>query len=79
MDIEKILAELRAERETLEPQILALERLARGHLTGPSPSWMSEGPPEGPGPTRPAAAMGMCRKRRLKVSCVAGASQSHVA
>ena len=44
MDVTKILAELRGEREQIEEAILSLERLARGRSRGRGrpPSWMSE-------------------------------------
>lgn len=44
MDVSKILAELRQEREQLEEAILSLERLAsgRGRRRGRPPLWMSE-------------------------------------
>lgn len=44
MDVTKILADLRQEREQLEEAILSLERLAigRGKRRGRPPSWMSE-------------------------------------
>ena len=44
MDVTKILAELKAEREQIEEAILSLERLARGRVRhrGRPPSWMSE-------------------------------------
>jgi len=44
MDVTKILAELKGEREQIEEAILSLERLARGRGRGPGrpPSWMSE-------------------------------------
>lgn len=44
MDITKILADLRQEREQLEEAILSLERLAsgRGKRRGRPPSWMTE-------------------------------------
>ncbi|MCZ2076756.1 MAG: hypothetical protein LC130_17390 [Bryobacterales bacterium] len=43
MDVTKILAELRQEREQLEEAILSLERLARGRgkRRGRPPAWMS--------------------------------------
>ena len=46
MDISKILADLRQEREQLEEAILSLERLAmgRGRRRGRPPSWMSVTP-----------------------------------
>jgi len=44
MDVTKILAELRMEREQLEEAILSLERLAegRGKRRGRPPKWMAE-------------------------------------
>ena len=44
MDVSKILAELRGEREQIEEAILSLERLARGRGRGRGrpPSWMAE-------------------------------------
>ena len=44
MDVMKMLAELRQEREQLEEAILTLERLARGRgrRRGRPPAWMSE-------------------------------------
>jgi hypothetical protein len=48
MDVSKILAELKAEREQIEEAILSLERLARGRGRGPGrpPSWMAEQAPK---------------------------------
>jgi hypothetical protein len=45
MDVSKILAELKAEREQIEEAILSLERLARGRgrRRGRPPAWMSTG------------------------------------
>ena len=44
MDVSKILAELKAEREQIEEAILSLERLARGRgpRRGRPPAWMTE-------------------------------------
>ncbi len=44
MDINKMLAELREEREQIEEAILTLERLAgaRGHRRGRPPSWLKK-------------------------------------
>ena len=44
MDVSKILAELKAEREQIEEAILSLERLARGRGRGPGrpPTWMAD-------------------------------------
>jgi hypothetical protein len=44
MDVAKILADLRQERDQLEEAILSLERLAtgRGRRRGRPPAWMAE-------------------------------------
>jgi hypothetical protein len=44
MDVGKILAELREERQQIEEAILSLERLARGRgrRRGRPPAWLSE-------------------------------------
>ena len=44
MDVSKILAELKVEREQIEEAIISLERLARGRGRGPGrpPNWMAE-------------------------------------
>jgi hypothetical protein len=44
MDVSKILAELKEERQQIEEAILSLERLARGRgrRRGRPPAWMSE-------------------------------------
>ena len=44
MDVSKILAELKAEREQIEQAIVSLEKLAhgRGRKRGRPPSWMAE-------------------------------------
>ena len=44
MDVTKILAELRQEREQIEEAIVSLERLAhgRGRRRGRPPAWMSK-------------------------------------
>ena len=46
MDVTKILAELREERQQLEEAIVSLERLARGRgrRRGRPPAWMSGAP-----------------------------------
>ena len=48
MDVTKILAELKSEREQIEEAILSLERLARGRSRGRGrpPSWMAEMAPK---------------------------------
>lgn len=50
MDVSKILAELRAEREQIEEAILSLERLARGRgrRRGRPPAWLSGDEPQAP-------------------------------
>jgi hypothetical protein len=58
MDIEKVLSELREEREQIDAAILALERLARGSgkRRGRPPKWMLLSPSEGaaaPAPQQP--------------------------
>ena len=60
MDVSKILADLRREREQIEEAILSLERLARGRekTRGRPPTWMH--PEKKPG--RPAGA----RKRTTR-------------
>jgi hypothetical protein len=47
MDVSKILAELRAERQQIEEAILSLERLAsgRGKRRGRPPNWLAEAGP----------------------------------
>jgi hypothetical protein len=44
VDVGKILAELKAEREQIEQAIVSLERLARGRMRGPGrpPNWMGD-------------------------------------
>jgi hypothetical protein len=44
MDLDKMLAELRAEREQIEESIIVLERLARGQgkRRGRPPKWMTQ-------------------------------------
>jgi len=44
MDVSKILAELREERQQIEEAIVSLERLARGRgkRRGRPPSWLAE-------------------------------------
>ena len=44
MDVQKILAELRQEREQIEEAIVSLERLAhgRGKRRGRPPAWMTD-------------------------------------
>ena len=50
MDVSKILAELKAEREQIEEAILSLERLARGRgkKRGRPPTWMGASTAEAP-------------------------------
>lgn len=55
MDVAKILAELRLEREQIEEAILSLERLAtgRGRRRGRPPKWMAEAKKRPRGATSP--------------------------
>jgi hypothetical protein len=48
MDVAKIVAELKAEREQIEEAIASLERLAQGRVRGPGqpPNWMAEAAPK---------------------------------
>jgi hypothetical protein len=48
MDVSKILAELREERQQIEEAIVSLERLAqgRGRRRGRPPAWMAEATPK---------------------------------
>jgi hypothetical protein len=54
MDIIKMLAELRAEREQVEQAIMVLERMARGQgkRRGRPPAWMSQAKKRGRPPGR---------------------------
>jgi hypothetical protein len=49
MEIDKMLAELRAEHEAIEQAIIVLERIAagRGRRRGRPPAWMSQGKKRG--------------------------------
>ena len=48
MDVAKIVAELKAEREQIEEAIASLERLARGRVRGPGrpPNWLADTTPK---------------------------------
>jgi hypothetical protein len=48
MDVSKILAELKAERQQIEEAIVSLERLARGRSrsSGRPPNWMVDSTPK---------------------------------
>lgn len=54
MDVAKILADLRQEREQIEEAILSLERLAsgRGRRRGRPPRWMAEAKKRGRPPAK---------------------------
>ena len=68
MDVTKMLAELRQEREQIEEAIMSLERLARGRgkRRGRPPAWMTEmkrrGRPPGSKNKPKAEAKGMVAK-----------------
>jgi hypothetical protein len=49
MEIDKMLAELRAEHEAIEQAIIVLERIAagRGRRRGRPPAWISQGKKRG--------------------------------
>ena len=67
MDVTKILAELKEERQQIEEAILSLERLARGRgrRRGRPPSWMS---PEIPAIKRRGRPPGSKNKVRLQTA-----------
>lgn len=59
MDVAKMLAELRQEREQIEEAILTLERLVRGRVKrrGRPPAWLAEARKrEAKAPVKPKAA-----------------------
>jgi hypothetical protein len=63
MDIQKLLAELRSEKERLEEAILTIERLAAGSLgkrRGRPPKWMAN--------AKVATATSLAPKKRRKFS-----------
>ncbi len=69
MDVAKILAELRQEREQIEEAIISLERLARGRgkRRGRPPAWLAMARKRG----RPAAAGAKPRSANLAKPAVA--------
>ena len=69
MDVTKILADLRQEREQLEEAILSLERLAagRGRRRGRPPAWMSEAKKRG----RPPGSKNKNSPKEIKPSAAA--------
>jgi hypothetical protein len=68
LDIDKMLAELRVEREQIEEAILTLERLARGRgrRRGRPPSWLKEaaGSPDMDGDAQPNGVSHAAEPRR---------------
>jgi hypothetical protein len=74
MDVSKILAELKAEREQIEEAILSLERLARGRGRGPGrpPNWISEITPKRRG--RPPGSKNKARASAPPVAAAAASS-----
>jgi hypothetical protein len=74
MDVSKILAELKAEREQIEEAILSLERLARGRGRGPGrpPNWMADVAP----PKRRGRPPGSKNKERPAAQQTAAAGAS---
>jgi hypothetical protein len=70
MDVLKMLAELRSERERVEEAILAVERLAiagRGRRRGRPPKWMSveKGASDGPGEPKKKRAVSLAARKRM--------------
>lgn len=74
MDVSKILAELKAEREQIEEAILSLERLARGRGRGPGrpPNWISEITPKRRG--RPPGSKNKTRSAAPPIAAAATSS-----
>jgi hypothetical protein len=70
MDVSKILAELRQEREQIEQAILSLELLARGRgrKRGRPPAWMSQMT----GPTAPPKRRGRPPGSKNKTTAATG-------
>ena len=72
MDVAKILADLRQERDQLEEAILSLERLAtgRGKRRGRPPAWMSEAKKRGrpPGSKNKVSAAQKAQQPPVKVA-----------
>lgn len=70
MDVLKMLAELRSERERIEEAILAVQRLAaasRGRRRGRPPKWMSWAKRAGAGPGEPRKkrAVSLAARKRM--------------
>jgi hypothetical protein len=66
LDVDKMLAELRLEREQIEEAILTLERLARGRgrRRGRPPAWLKDAGTSAPGDDDPdASSLGEPRRR----------------
>ncbi len=72
MDVAKILADLRQERDQLEEAILSLERLAtgRGRRRGRPPAWMSEAKKRG----RPLGSRNKVHAPQVKTATAAAAA-----
>lgn len=65
MDVSKVLAELRQERQQLEEAIMTLERLARGRgkRRGRPPAWMGKNS-SGSSASAPVAQTGEVKRKR---------------
>jgi len=76
MDVSKILAELREERQQIEEAILSLERLAtgRGKRRGRPPAWMATATTTGKRRGRPPGS-----KNKVQQVAAAGAAPKAVA
>jgi len=66
MDVSKVLAELRQERQQLEEAIMTLERLARGRgkRRGRPPAWMGKSSNSGSSASTPVASTGEVKRKR---------------
>jgi len=80
MDVSKILAELKAEREQIEEAIISLERLARGRgkRRGRPPAWMTPSP-EGETAVETPKRRGRPPGSKNKVQAVAAPANTAVA
>jgi hypothetical protein len=78
MDVAKILADLRQERDQLEEAIVSLERLAtgRGPRRGRPPAWMSEARRRGrpPGSKNKVPATPKAQPSQVKIATASAAA-----
>lgn len=73
LDVDKMLAELRMEREQIEEAILSLERLARGRgrRRGRPPGWLKEAVGQADADSEPSSETPADTKRRGRPSAKA--------